>query len=212
MTATRFSQNGDPIPPGYELLKRIEPQPSGPPQVTQVIVNKKAENGLAGDIVQNATVTTGQFRQPRDCIRTHQGRWQKICRNHHQIFPVRRRQASHGDHFGRRTVLRAGIDEPIQTGNCRISGHFTDQEALGLANVLQNPLRAPLKIVSSEDVDPTLGKDSIRSGILASIYAIIFVSMFMLVYYRVAGLAANVALVINVIILLGVMCSVWHDA
>ena len=64
------------------------------------------------------------------------------------------------------------------------------------------------KIVSSEDVDPTLGKDSIHSGIRASIYAIIFVSLFMLVYYRVAGLAANVALVINIIILMGVMCFV----
>src|SRR5208282_1808973 len=101
-----------------------------------------------------------------------------------------------------------GIDEPIQTGNCRISGQFTDQEAFGIANVLQNPLRAPLKIISSEDVDPTLGKDSIHSGIMASIYAVVFVSLFMLVYYRVSGLAANVALVINIIILLGVMCSI----
>ncbi len=59
-----------------------------------------------------------------------------------------------------------------------------------------------------EDVDPTLGKDSIRSGIYASIYAVIFVSLFMLVYYRIAGLAANIALVTNIIILLGVMCSI----
>jgi SecD/SecF fusion protein len=100
------------------------------------------------------------------------------------------------------------IQGAIETGNGQITGRYTDQEAFALANVLQNPLRAPLKIVSSEDVDPTLGKDSIRSGILASIYAIIFVSLFMLIYYRVSGLAANVALVINVIILLGVMCSV----
>ena len=74
--------------------------------------------------------------------------------------------------------------------------------------MLQNPLRAPLNIVSSEDVDPTLGKDSIRSGITASVYAVIFVSLFMLVYYLFAGLAANVALVTNIIILMGVMCSV----
>ena len=100
------------------------------------------------------------------------------------------------------------IQSAIETGSGEITGHFTDQEALELANVLQNPLRAPLSIVSSEDVDPTLGKDSIRSGIMASIYAIIFVSLFMLVYYRIAGLAANVALVTNIIILLGVMCSI----
>jgi SecD/SecF fusion protein len=74
--------------------------------------------------------------------------------------------------------------------------------------VLQNPLRAPLKIMSSEDVDPTMGKDAIRSGVSAAIYALIFVSLFMLCYYWVAGIAANVALVLNVIILMGVMCSV----
>ena len=100
------------------------------------------------------------------------------------------------------------IQGAIETGNGQITGHFTDQEAFELANVLQNPLRAPLSIVSSEDVDPTLGKDSIRSGILASVYAIIFVSLFMLGYYRIAGMAANIALVTNIIILLGVMCSI----
>ncbi|MEI9863353.1 MAG: hypothetical protein WDN00_02105 [Limisphaerales bacterium] len=78
------------------------------------------------------------------------------------------------------------IQGAIQTGNGQITGHFTDQEAFGLANVLRNPLRAPLSIVSSEDVDPTLGKDSIKSGIMASIGAIFFVSLFMLIYYRVA--------------------------
>ena len=63
-------------------------------------------------------------------------------------------------------------------------------------------------MIIPSDVDPTLGKDSIRSGIHASIYGVIFVSAFMLVYYFIAGLAANVALITNIIILLGVMCSV----
>ena len=74
--------------------------------------------------------------------------------------------------------------------------------------MLQNPLRAPLTVDSSYDVAPTLGRDSIHSGIQASIWAVILVSAFMLIYYRVAGLTANVALITNIIILLGVMCSV----
>jgi SecD/SecF fusion protein len=74
--------------------------------------------------------------------------------------------------------------------------------------VMQNPLRAPLKIVSSEDVDPTMGKDAIRSGISASVYAVIFVSIFMIAYYWIAGLTANIALITNIIILMGVMCSI----
>jgi SecD/SecF fusion protein len=65
-----------------------------------------------------------------------------------------------------------------------------------------------LHIVYTSDVGATLGKDSIHSGIKASIYGVAFVSIFMLGYYFLAGLAANVALVTNIIILLGVMCSV----
>src|SRR6266705_1299917 len=197
----KIIRNGDPIPPGYELLKRIQPQPSGPPQVEQVIVNKRAVNGLAGDIVQNAFMSRDNLGNPEiNFTLTSDGgkRFGKVTR----------------DNIGQRMAIvldkelysAPNINSAIETGNGQITGHFTDQEAQELANVLQNPLRAPLKIVSSEDVDPTLGRDSIHSGIMASIYALIFVSVFMLIYYRVAGLVANVALVINVIILMGVMC------
>ena len=65
-----------------------------------------------------------------------------------------------------------------------------------------------MKIIYTRDVSATLGADSIRSGIKASVYGVIFVSAFMLVYYLFAGLAANVALMTNIVILLGVMCSV----
>jgi preprotein translocase subunit SecF len=61
-------------------------------------------------------------------------------------------------------------------------------------------------IPATSDSDARQGLD--RSGIKASIYGVIFVSLFMLVYYRIAGLAANVALITNIIILLGVMCSI----
>ena len=100
------------------------------------------------------------------------------------------------------------INTPIETGSGMIEGSFTPEAAQELANVLQNPLKAPLKIVYSSDVGATLGKDSIASGIKASIAGVAFVSAFMLVYYFFAGLAANVALVTNIIILLGVMCSI----
>ncbi len=82
------------------------------------------------------------------------------------------------------------------------------REAFELANVLENPLKAPLKIVYSTDVDPTLGKDSIRSGIKASIFGVLAVAAFMAIYYLFAGMVANVALMTNIIILLGVMCSI----
>jgi SecD/SecF fusion protein len=196
-------KNSEPIPPGYVLLKRVETQLNGTPQISEFVVKKKAENGLSGDIIQNAYVSRDSFGNPEiDFVLTKDGgmKFGEVTKNN----------------IGQRLAIvldgelqtAPNIQGAIETGNGQITGHFTDQEAFGLANVLRNPLRAPLKIVSSEDVDPTLGKDSIRSGILASVYAIIFVSLFMLVYYRIAGLAANVALVINVIILMGVMCSI----
>ncbi|HVV73986.1 MAG TPA: protein translocase subunit SecF, partial [Verrucomicrobiae bacterium] len=85
---------------------------------------------------------------------------------------------------------------------------YSAQEAFTLQTVLENPLKAPLSIDSSSQVDPTLGKDSIRSGIQAAVYGTLAVSAFMLVYYMIAGMVANVALIANIIILLGVMCSV----
>jgi len=100
------------------------------------------------------------------------------------------------------------IQSPIETGNGQITGRYTIQAALELANVLQNPLRAPLKIDYSSDVDPTLGKDSIRSGVRASIAGVVLVSAFMLCYYLLSGIVANIALVTNIIILMGVMCSI----
>ena len=196
-------KNGEPIPPGYELLKHVEAQPSGPPQVTQVVVKKKAENGLAGDIVQNAFVARDNFGNPQINFElTKEGgiRFAEVTRN-----SIGQRLAIVLDG---QLQTAPTIQGAIETGNGQITGHFSDQEAFALANVLQNPLRAPLKIVSSEDVDPTLGKDSIRSGIYASVWAVVLVSAFMLSYYLVAGIAANVALVTNIIILLGVMCSV----
>src|SRR6185369_5751586 len=53
-----------PIPPGYELLKHIQPQLSGPPHVTAVIVSKKAENHLEGDIIQRASVQRDNLGNP----------------------------------------------------------------------------------------------------------------------------------------------------
>ena len=99
------------------------------------------------------------------------------------------------------------IREAIETGSGVINGSYTMEEARTLVNVLQNPLRAPLSIVSSRDVGPTLGSDNIKSGINASFYSVVFVSAFMLCYYLIAGLAANIALITNVILLLGVMCA-----
>ena len=99
------------------------------------------------------------------------------------------------------------INHEILEGSGVIEGAFTVKEAFELANVLINPLEAPVQIVEERGVDPSLGHDSIRSGIKASLIGAVVVSGFMLGYYLLAGLVANTALVLNIIMLLGVMCS-----
>ena len=198
-----------PVPPGYVFLKHIEPQPGGAqPRVEEVIVSKKAVNHLEGDIVKSARMGRGTVGEPLiEFVLTDQAaKW---------FGDVTRQYAPEGNVRHRMAVILDNdlysapyINGAIETGNVEITGQFTPEAAQQLASVLQNPLRARLNILSINDVDPTLGKDSIRSGIQASIYGVIFVSGFMLVYYLLAGMAANVALITNVIILLGVMCSV----
>jgi SecD/SecF fusion protein len=99
------------------------------------------------------------------------------------------------------------IRQEIRGGNCEISGAFTLREAGELANVLVNPLEAPVQIIEERGVDPSLGRDSIRSGITAAIIGGVLVSLFMLAYYLLAGVVANLALLLNLVLLIGVMCS-----
>lgn len=100
------------------------------------------------------------------------------------------------------------IQGAIETGRAQITGNFTREEAWELANILENPLEAPVSIIEERSVDPSLGKDTIKSGMYAAIGGIIIVAVFMLVYYMVGGLVANIALILNIVILLGVLCSI----
>jgi SecD/SecF fusion protein len=196
-----------PIPPGYEVLRHVEQLPGGKTQIEAVVVAKRPTSGnapdyLAGDIVSRSQLSYDNFGKPEINFELNSEAGKKFG-------DITTRNSGH-----RMCIILDGdlysapnINEPILTGSVRITGNYTMEEARTLVNVLQNPLKAPLKIVSSKDVEPTLGKDNIKSGINASKYAIIGVSAFMLIYYMLAGIAANIALVTNVVILLGVMCA-----
>jgi preprotein translocase subunit SecD len=100
------------------------------------------------------------------------------------------------------------IRERISGGQAEITGSFTMEEARDLAIVLRaGALPAPVNILEERTVGPSLGSDSIRQGIMATIIGAIFVLMFMLVYYRLSGAVANMALIINVFLILGVMAA-----
>jgi preprotein translocase subunit SecD len=98
------------------------------------------------------------------------------------------------------------IQSRIAGGSGIITGSFTDEEARDLALVLKaGALPAPLKVASQFQVGPTLGADSVRKGTLATVYGLLLVLFFMLVYYRVSGMIANVGLVVNLVFLLGAL-------
>jgi preprotein translocase subunit SecD len=100
------------------------------------------------------------------------------------------------------------IKDKISGGDAMISGSFSMEDAKDLAIVLRaGALPAPLKTLQNLTVGPSLGRDSIEAGKLAGILAFILVVVFMVFYYRLSGVIADFALVLNIILLLGAMAS-----
>src|SRR6266581_2159511 len=95
------------------------------------------------------------------------------------------------------------IRDAIYGGDAIITGKFGEQEARGLASVLENPLQTPVSIEEERSVSPTLGMDSIRASILAGLVGLVITLVCVLIYYRLPGLVANLALIINLVLLLG---------
>jgi len=106
-------------------------------------------------------------------------------------------------------VQSAPVIEMRISTDGRISGNFTQEEAQNLSLILRSgSLPAPLTYLQEQTIGPSLGADAIRSGIIASVVGLLLVIAFMLVYYRLSGVNAVVALLFNLIMLLGLMAYV----
>ncbi len=190
--------------PGYEILKEKRKGKDGREMLISYHVKLAAERGLTGKNVKRAVVNRDPLTSKPEIHFTLDSegaeKFALITREN-----IGRQMAIVLDH---ELYSAPTIQGEIPGGSGQITGNFDLKEAMELANALENPLEAPVKIIQQLVVDPTLGKDSIRSGITAAIYGTLAVSMFMLVYYMRAGMIANVALIANLIILVGVMCSV----
>ncbi|MFA5779800.1 MAG: protein translocase subunit SecD [Elusimicrobiota bacterium] len=102
------------------------------------------------------------------------------------------------------------IRSRIPDGHAIIEGNFTAEEASGLAIVLRaGALPAPVKIIENRTIGPSLGRDSVKSGLVACLIGILLVVGYMFFYYKFSGLIADAALVLNLLILLGLM-SLFH--
>jgi SecD/SecF fusion protein len=190
------------IPPGYEVLKEQRILQNGEKQVTPYVVSKTPIPGLNGKNITRAGVGRDNFNKPEILF--------SFDTDGGIVF-----EKVTTENVGRQLAIildgelysAPNIKGPIAGGNGSISGSFTEQEAFNLSATLQNPLEAPVKIISEERVDPTLGASTIQSGIKSAIWGTLAVAAFMAAYYLFAGLVANFALLLNLVILLGVMCA-----
>jgi SecD/SecF fusion protein len=102
------------------------------------------------------------------------------------------------------------VNSIISDGHASITGNFKEADARELASVLENPLRTPVEILETRSVSPTLGADSIRSGVTACLGGLILVTIFMVIYYRFVGFIAIVALLVNCVMIVGAL-GMFHS-
>ena len=100
------------------------------------------------------------------------------------------------------------VNSEISGGSSEISGNFTLEEAEDLANVLKSgKLPAPATIIQEQVVGPSLGAESINSGLISFVIAFLLVLVYMVLFYQGAGLVADIALLVNVLFLFGTLVS-----
>ena len=197
------------IEPGYQIL-RMEEKAGKTKQTTlsTYLVKKQAEQGLTGKYLTRAMPTrhhvTGELEIEFELNSEGAKIFADITRRHkgEQLAIV----------LDGELYSAPVIKTEIEGGRGVIQGRFDIKEANNLANILENPLEAPVRIIEERAVDPSLGKDSIRSGIKASVIATIAVAAFMAIYYLLGGMIANVALILNLLVLLGRDVLVQCDA
>ncbi len=186
------------VPAGDEVLyeTRMDRQ-TGRTERTPLVVHKRAL--MTGETITDARVQIDhQFNEPYVTV-GFDSRGSKLF-GKITTENVKRRLAIVLDN----NVYSAPvIQEPITRGDARITGNFTPEEAHDLAIVLRaGALPAPVKIIEERTVGPSLGRDSVHMGLLSALAGGLLVVAFMLYYYRLSGLIANFALVLNVILIM----------
>jgi len=186
------------LPPGTQLLyeRRVDPQTGTVSEIPLVVQEKTV---MTGDLLADAQVRIDtRFNEPYVGVEFN-------------ALGARRFDQITGANVGKRmaivlddTVYSAPvIRERISGGSAQISGSFSEQEATDLAIVLRaGSLPAPVKILENRTVGPSLGRDSIHQGIVAVILAAVFVVAAMAIYYKWAGVVANLALGLNLLFIL----------
>jgi SecD/SecF fusion protein len=184
----------------------FKPLPKAPGYY-QLIALKRSKDGgavLGGDVITDAQQEFGQTKATAEVTMVMNGagavEWARITR----------------ENIGRSIAIVLDgyvyswpvVNDEIKGGRSQITGNFTLSEATDLANVLKSgKMPAPARILSKEIVGPSLGQKAIDAGLTSFIIAFIIVLIFMIFYYGHGGVAADIALVLNLFLIMGVLAS-----
>jgi SecD/SecF fusion protein len=168
-----------------------------------------AENGpaLAGDVIQDARQSTDQTGNPEVVMVMNSDgaeKWRKIT----AAASAKELKRCVAIVLDDNVYSAPRVSNEIPGGISSISGNFTVDATRDLANILKSGrLKAPTHIVAEEVVGASLGAEAIHAGLLSCVIGFIVVLLFMIAYYNRAGTVANVAVLVNVFFLMGVLTS-----
>lgn len=186
------------IPPEYKIETHNEhAEPGKKPEVERLLVKKKAD--LGGERVTGSNAYYGNEGWGVQLRFDNEGA--TLFGNITEKFKGFRFAIVLDGVIQSAPVIR----DAIYGGNAQITGRFSEPEARSLASVLENPLQTPVSIEEERSVSPTLGMDSIRASIIAGLIGLALTLVCVVIYYKFAGLIANLALLINIILLMGAL-------
>jgi SecD/SecF fusion protein len=182
------------LPPDYRLVVHTSEGRDGKKQEEKLLVHKRPD--LTGDHITHAVaVYQNQWEVSLELDAEGAKRFDELAAAHYQE---------------RFAILLDGVVQSAPSinakyfgGRASISGRMGETESRNLASVLENPLQTPVSIEEERSVSPTLGLDSIRASILAGLVGLAITLVCVLFYYRFAGLIACLALLINIVLLIG---------
>jgi SecD/SecF fusion protein len=182
------------LPPDYRLVTYTMEGREGKKQEEKLLVHKRPD--LTGDHITHAVaVYQNQWEVSLELDAEGAKRFDELAAAHYQE---------------RFAILLDGVVQSAPSinakyfgGRASISGRMGETESRNLASVLENPLQTPVSIEEERSVSPTLGADSIRASILAGLVGLAITLVCVLFYYRFAGLIACLALLINIVLLVG---------
>ncbi len=194
-----IDEGKDVIPPDYRIeTYKLRKEGNEPARNERLLVKKKAD--LGGDHVTQAAPRYGN--EGWEVQLKFDGEGTK------KFGQITEANVNHRFAIVLDGVIQSApvIKTAIYGGDAVISGGgMGEEEARGLASVLENPLQTPVSIEEERSVSPTLGMDSIRSSILAGLLGLAITLVCVAVYYKIPGLVANLALIINLILLIGAL-------